>query len=344
MAISASSTTSTDPAPRGGSDYSQLMARVRAEGLLERSVRNYFVRFAALAVLFAGGLVLLVTVGSSWWQLAVAAYWAVVFAQLGFLGHDAGHQQIFPSRRRNDRLGLWLSNLVIGLSYSWWIDKHNRHHRHPNDVERDPDVARNVIAWTPAQASLQRGALKFVARHQAALFFPFLVFEALNLHVGSVRSLLAQPRRQWTELLLLTAHVTIVAVVLLSVMSPWQALAFVAVHQALLGLYLGGSFAPNHKGMPVLEEGSGWDFLRRQVLTSRNVTGGPVVTVALGGLNYQIEHHLFPSMPSQNLHRARPLVRQFCAQQDLPYAETTLFASYRQALSYLRSVRPVTGD
>ena len=200
MAISASPTTSTDPAPRGGSDYSQLMARVRAEGLLERSVRNYLLRFAVLAVLMAGGLVLLVTVGSSWWQLAVAAYWAVVFAQLGFLGHDAGHQQIFPSRRRNDRLGLWLSNLVIGLSYSWWIDKHNRHHRHPNDVERDPDVARNVIAWTPAQARLQRGALKFVARHQAALFFPFLVFEAINLHVGSVRSLLAQPRRQWTEL------------------------------------------------------------------------------------------------------------------------------------------------
>ena len=96
--------------------------------------------------------------------------------------------------------------------------------------------------------------------------------------------------------------------------------------------------------MPVLESGSGWDFLRRQVLTSRNVTGGPVVTVALGGLNYQIEHHLFPSMPSQNLHRARPLVRRFCAQQDLPYAETTLIASYRQALTYLRSVRPATGD
>ena len=109
-------------------------------------------------------------------------------------------------------------------------------------------MARNVIAWTPAQARLQRGALKFVARHQAALFFPFLVFEAINLHVGSVRSLLAQPRRQWTELALLTAHVTIVAVVLLSVMSPLQALAFVAVHQALLGLYLGGSFAPEPQG------------------------------------------------------------------------------------------------
>jgi fatty acid desaturase len=342
MATNASGTTST--APRATSDYSRLMAQVRAEGLLDRSVRNYLLRFAAMALLIAGGLVLLVTVGSSWWQLAVAVYWAVVFAQLGFLGHDAGHQQIFPSRRRNDLLGLVVSNLVLGLSYSWWIDKHNRHHRHPNDVERDPDVARNVIAWTPTQARLQRGALRFVARHQAALFFPFLAFEAINLHVGSVRSLLVQPRRQWTELILLAAHVAVVAVVMLSVVSPLQALAFVLVHQAVLGLYLGCSFAPNHKGMPVLEKDGGWDFLRRQVLTSRNVTGGPVITVALGGLNYQIEHHLFPSMPSQNLRRVRPLVRRFCADEDLPYAETNLLASYRQALGYLRSVRPVTGD
>jgi fatty acid desaturase len=340
MGMTVSSTPSTDDAPRPGSDYSRLMAQVRAQHLLERSVRNYLPRFAALAVLVAGGVALLVLVGSSWWQLAVAAYWAVVFTQLGFLGHDAGHQQIFPSRRRNDLLGLLVSNLGIGLSYSWWIDKHNKHHRHPNDVDRDPDVARNVIAWTPTQARRQRGVLRFVARHQAEMFFPFLLFEAVNLHVGSVRSLAAEPRRRPIEVTLLVAHVIIVTAVLLSVMSPLKALAFAAVHQAVLGLYLGCSFAPNHKGMPMLEGDSRWDFLRRQVLTARNVTGGPLVTAGLGGLNYQIEHHLFPSMPSRNLPRCQPLVRAFCAQQGLPYTEAHLVASYRQALGYLRSVRP----
>ena len=340
MGMTASRTPSTDGGPRPGSDYSRLMAQVRARHLLKRSVRNYLPRFAALAVLSAGGVALLVLVGSSWWQLAVAAYWAVIFTQLGFLGHDAGHQQIFPSRRRNDLLGLLVSNLGIGLSYSWWIDKHNKHHRHPNDVDRDPDVARNVIAWTPTQARRQRGVLRFVARHQAEMFFPFLLFEAVNLHVGSVRSLVAEPRRRPIEVTLLVAHVIIVGAVLLSVMSPLKALTFVAVHQAVLGLYLGCSFAPNHKGMPIVEGDSQWDFLRRQVLTARNVTGGPLVTAGLGGLNYQIEHHLFPSMPSRNLPRCQPLVRAFCAEQGLPYTEAHLLASYRQALGYLRSVRP----
>ena len=340
MGMSVSSTPSTDDTPRTGSDYSRLMAQVRAQRLLERSVRNYLPRLAALALLVAGGVALLLLVGSSWWQLAVAAYWAVVFTQLGFLGHDAGHQQIFPSRRRNDLLGLLVSNLGIGLSYSWWIDKHNRHHRHPNDVDRDPDVARNVIAWTPTQAGRQRGVLRFVARHQAEMFFPFLLFEAVNLHVGSVRSLAAEPRRRLIEVTLMVAHVVIVGAVLLTVMSPLKALAFVGVHQAVLGLYLGCSFAPNHKGMPIVEGDARWDFLRRQVLTARNVTGGPLVTAGLGGLNYQIEHHLFPSMPSRNLRRCQPLVREFCAQQGLPYTEAHLLASYRQALGYLRSVRP----
>ena len=60
---------------------------------------------------------------------------------------------------------------------------------------------------------------------------------------------------------------------------------------------MGCSFAPNHKGMPVLSAGHTLDFLRKQVLTSRNIRGGWFVDILLGGLNYQIEHHLFPSMP-----------------------------------------------
>jgi hypothetical protein len=81
------------------------------------------------------------------------------------------------------------------------------------------------------------------------------------------------------------------------VLSPLQALVFVVVHQGLFGLYLGCSFAPNHKGMPTLSDADQLDFLRRQVPTSRNVAGSRLVDWGLGGLNYQIEHHLFPNMP-----------------------------------------------
>jgi fatty acid desaturase len=110
------------------------------------------------------------------------------------------------------------------------------------------------------------------------------------------------------------------------------------VQQGLFGLYLGSSFAPNHKGMPILSADDHTDFLRRQVKTSRNVRGTWLVDVLLGGLNYQIEHHLFPSMPRIALRRARPIVRAYCQELDIPYVETSLIDSYRQALAHLRTI------
>jgi fatty acid desaturase len=318
-----------------GSDYARLLQQVRSAGLLSRSPRLYAHRALGMVALLAGGAALFVVVGDSWWEMLVAAYWAVVFAQLGFLGHDAGHQQVFTGRRNNDRLGLLVATLGIGLSYSWWIDKHNRHHRNPNEVGRDPDVARNILAWTPEQARAQRGLFRLIARHQGLVFFPLLLLEAANLHVGSLRAVI---RGRWNELALLIVHVVVGASVLLLVMSPVRALAFIATQQALFGLYLGCSFAPNHKGMPMPDSADKLDFFRRQVVTSRNVTSGRFTTTLLGGLNYQIEHHLFPSMASRNLRHCQPIVRSFCREHNVPYTEVGLLRSYRQSLRYLNSL------
>jgi fatty acid desaturase len=126
--------------------------------------------------------------------------------------------------------------------------------------------------------------------------------------------------------------------VVFAVLPPGKALAFIAIHKGLWGVYMGMSFAPNHKGMPVLTADDKLDFLRKQVLTSRNVVGGRQVDVALGALNYQIEHHLFPSMPRHNLRRARPLVKEFCAENGIAYEETGLADSYGQALRHLHGV------
>jgi fatty acid desaturase len=325
------------PAP---SDFSLLMADVRRARLLDRSPAAYLPRLLTVGAMLAAGLIAMVWLGQSWWQLMVGAYFALVFAQVAFLGHDAGHQQIFRSRRWNDQVGRLISNLGVGLSYRWWVDKHNRHHSHPNDVGYDPDVQRNVLAWTDEQASQQRGVLRFIARHQRAFFFPLLTLEAINLHVGSLRALRNRVGGRRIEAALLIAHVAICSAVLLLVMSPLHALAFAGVQQGVFGLYLGSSFAPNHKGMPTFDGNSPKDFLRRQVLTSRNVRGGRALGLILGNLNYQIEHHLFPSMPSHQLHRCQPIVKRFCAAHDISYCETTLTQSYARVLRYLHGVQP----
>jgi fatty acid desaturase len=149
------------------------------------------------------------------------------------------------------------------------------------------------------------------------------LLEGLNLHVGSVRALRSRiVRARWLEAALLAVHLTAFVAAPFLVLNPWQALAFIAVHQAVWGLYMSCSFAPNHKGMPPLAPAEEQDYLRRQVLTSRNVRGGRFVDLVLGGLNYQIEHQLFPSMPRPNLRRAQPLVVAFCAERGIRYTET----------------------
>jgi fatty acid desaturase len=333
-------TTTTARELRASSEYAELMAEVQHAGLLERSLFPYVPRLTALAVMVAAGVYGLLRLGDSWWQLAIAAYFGIVFAQLGFLGHDAGHQQMFRAKRWNDIFGLGVANLGVGLSYGWWVDKHNRHHRNPNEVGRDPDVQRNVLAWTATQASSQRGPLRLIARHQHIAFFPLLLLEGWNLHVGSVRTLMSRSRHRALEATLLLVHVAGSLALLLTVMPPVKAIVFVVAQQSVFGLYLGSAFAPNHKGMDMPTGGGRSDFLRRQVLTSRDIVGGRVTAAVFGGLNYQIEHHLFPSMPSRNLRRCCPIVREFCVARDIQYTETNVFASYRWVLRYLRSVQP----
>ncbi|WP_084500083.1 fatty acid desaturase [Brevibacterium album] len=107
---------------------------------------------------------------------------------------------------------------------------------------------------------------------------------------------------------------------------------------AVFGVYMGASFAPKHKGMPLLPADAEVDFLRRQVLTSRSIRGGLLVDWAMGGLNHQIEHHLFPRMPSMNLRRVRPIVREFCVERGIPYTETGLVRAYGSVIRYLNDV------
>jgi fatty acid desaturase len=165
----------------------------------------------------------------------------------------------------------------------------------------------------------------------------------VNLKISSFRALRRPSlKNRTTEGLLLGAHVLAYLGAVFLVLPPGKALVFLAVHQACYGVYLGCTFAPNHKGMPVLTAEDELDFLRRQVLTSRNVRGGWLVTTALGGLNYQIEHHLFPSMPTANLRKAQPIVRDYCRSIGVDYAECGLFASWGQALRHLHEVgRPL---
>jgi fatty acid desaturase len=328
----------TPDLPRRASGYAQLSRQVKQAGLLERRPGRYVWKITVTATLLAAGWAVFVLVGDSWWQLAVAVFLAVMFTQAGFLGHDAGHRQICGSRRASYLLGILLGNLGIGLSYGWWTGKHNRHHAHPNTEGADPDISMKVLAFTASQARTSRGLPRLAFRYQAYLFFPLLLGEAVSLHAASIRALASRDSKgRPAEAALLAIHLAGYLTAVFLVLPPVKAVVFILVQQGLFGLYLGASFAPNHKGMPILDAADRSDFLHRQVLTSRNVRGGWFTDLALGGLNYQIEHHLFPSMPRPNLRRSQALIKQFCQQQGLPYCEASFAGSYAQALRYLNA-------
>ncbi|HKT01098.1 MAG TPA: acyl-CoA desaturase [Rugosimonospora sp.] len=327
------------PTASRGSTYAELSRRIRSAGLLRPRSRYYLWKITLTTAAFGVAWTVFALLGDSWWQLLLAVVFAGVFTQIGFLGHDAGHRQVYASRRANYVLGILLGNLAIGLSYGWWVDKHNRHHAHPNQDGKDPDLEVGALAFTPDQAATAGRLARLAYRHQAALFFPLLLLEAVSLHVASIQALMRRTaRHRAAESLLLGAHTVGYLGAVFLVLSPLRAVLFILVHQGLFGVYLGCSFAPNHKGMELLDADDDNDFLRRQVLTSRNVRGGRLTDFALGALNYQIEHHLFPSMPRPNLRHSQHIVRDFCHQHGLPYTQTSLISSYAQALRYLREV------
>jgi fatty acid desaturase len=322
----------TTSAPR--TDFAELSHRIKSAGLLERRPGYYALRLSLVALFFIGGWTAFALIGPSWWTVAVAVWLGVAYAQLALVAHDLAHRQVFRTAAASGRAGLIAGNFGIGMSYGYWQNKHTRHHANPNHDDLDPDVGPGVIVWTREAAAARPN---WLTRNQAWLFFPLLTLLGLSLRRDSIQALRRDDiAHKAKEGVLLGVHIVGYLTALLVVLTPLQALVFFVVHQALFGVYLGMTFAPNHKGMPHPDGTE--DFLRKQVLTSRNVRGGLLTDVALGGLNYQIEHHLFPSMPTPNLRRAQPIVRDFCAEIGVPYEMTGLLESYRQALSHLHGV------
>jgi fatty acid desaturase len=306
---------STGPVRRR-TEFAELTHTLRAAGLLERRRGWYAGLIAITLAVLAGSAVALVAVGDSWWAVGLAPVFAVV----------AG-----------DAVGYVAGNLAIGLGYGRWVDDHNAHHANPNHETRDPDVHIAALAFSPEQATGRRGFTAFVTRHQAVMFFPMLLLEGLSMHVTSVRALIGGTvRARGLEAGLLAVHTVLYLGAVFLVLSPGPAVVFIAVQQGLFGLYLGAVFAPNHKGMPMVSAADQLDPIRKQVLTSRNVRGNVLVDHVMGGLNYQIEHHLFARMPRPNLRHAQPLVAAFCARQGISYAETGLLDSYAQTLRHLQ--------
>jgi fatty acid desaturase len=320
-------------------DYAVLKRRVQDAGLLNKRPSYYALSITTNLVLFFGCLVLLFSVHAVWAQALTAAGLGIISGQLGFQLHDAGHRQMFTSGWTNALIGLLTADVLLGMSYGWWVQKHNRHHGNPNDVDLDPDIDVGAIAYTVDQAMARGGIGRLAAMYQVYLFFPLTTLMAWSMHATGLTYLVTQESKyRRLELGLLAFHAVAYLSVMLYFLGPWSALMVVLIHKGVGGAYLASVFAPNHKGMPQTDSSSRLDFVRTQVLTARNIIGHPITDLWYGSLNYQIEHHLFPGMPRLNIRRAQPIVKKFCAERGIAYHETSFVESYKELLGFLNEV------
>lgn len=323
--------------------YADLSNLVRSNGLLERQYAYYVIKFIITFALFGASIAFLLLVNNFYLQILNAVFFAFVMGQIATLFHDSAHQAVFKSKKWNDLSAIITGNTFLLISADAWNVRHNAHHSAPNHEDVDGDIEVPMLAYSEDQAAKKKGLVKQITKYQAFFWFFILTLSTVSMRFHMTKKIFPKLiTKNWKyhfmELIFSIIGFAFYFGVIFYALTWWQAIIFITINNMATGLYLGTIFATNHKGMPIIKDGEKLDFLHAQVVTTRNVKGHPVTDLWMGGLNYQIEHHLFPTMPRCNLGKASILIRQFCAKNDLPYYETGFFRSYKEILQYFHEV------
>ena len=323
---------------QGSQIYASLRTLVIKAGILDRDYGFYFYQtlltitgfFYCIYQYYSSDNILLLTI----WGGLIAFF----TVQIGGLIHDAGHRAIFKSTILNDITGFMFSTLVM-FGYTNWLATHNAHHAAPNTEDEDPDLG---IPWAFTEDKIKeaRGLKRLILKHQLWLYYPLGTFAIALTRFGNMKYYYQKRHKIQVVVEMLTFFLGFILWYILPILifPPVKAVLFLILTNNLTSIYLINVFAPNHKGMPQLGKNVQFSFLEKQIITARNIYGHWMTDYLYLGLNYQIEHHLFPSCPRNKLHLIRPYVLDICKKYSLPYMETSIIGSNRMILSELKKI------
>jgi len=331
------------------SDFRDLRLKLKRDGMFNSSKPYYAMVAARTLSLAVAAYAALWLWGRSWAGFtASAALLALFWQQCGWLAHDLCHNQVFENRGWNTIGGLMVGGVWAGFSVDWWKGKHNTHHAAPNEVTAggmpvDPDIdTLPLIAWSPdLLGTVKDPAYRAFLRMQHVLFFPLLTFARLSWAQQSA----AHPNhtakhtanaRPTAEKLSLLLHYAWLAAFALSRLRPLPALLYVALAQLIAGFILSLVFVQNHNGMEIYSATR--DFFTAQIVSTRDIDGSLFNDFFTGGLNYQVEHHLFPTLPRHNLGRVRRMVMEICHKHGLAYESCSLPQGTAKVLKTLADI------
>lgn len=342
--------------------YRELRAKILAAGLFNASPAFYVYKVLSNFLLVAASIGCAVMTDNFAINMVGAAILALFWQQCGWLAHDFLHHQVFKNRKYGDLMGIIVGNICQGFSVQWWKSKHNAHHAVPNlhasspeASDGDPDIdTMPILAWTLRMAESAKASEtgRFMIRWQAFFYFPALLFARMawahqswvfvwgGFGQHSVKGADMDKKKMaypGLEKLGLALHYAWLFAVM-SYMPLLNAIAYFIVAQTGCGLLLALVFGLGHNGMAVYPADQRPDFWKLQVTTTRNVTSTPLVDWFCGGLQYQVDHHLFPMLPRHNLKKVHVLVESFCKEYELSYHETDMITGTMEVLNHLNRV------
>lgn len=270
---------------------------------------------------------------------ATAIAISVLQAQFAFIGHDASHGTAARGSWGNRLVGKLTMGVVGGLCFQEWQHRHLLHHKHCQDETRDPDMQfGTAFSLSTTSRDQKTGLGRLLAPYQAWYFWPSTLLFAFSLRASSLLGALREPRRYATDILSVLAHFALWLIVPLVALQadPSRVVWVYVVSSCFLGLRLATVFTVNHVGMPErVHEDSHFEH---QLATSRNVKNPRWLDWYFGGLNFQIEHHLFPICPRRRLRQTAGVVRPSIAKTPLRYHETTWMEAACEVTRHMHAV------
>lgn len=327
---------------KGHAVWCSLSEDVNAQQLCASAATSTLIRFAALCALLGAALATAWLATPSFWLLAgVYTAIALLLAQCAFIGHNAGHGAVSRHDRLNRALGQLSMTLLTGLAFDEWITRHRAHHRFCQDEDRDPDLMVDfVVSLTDKSRRRKTPFGRFLTRYQTTHIWLLSLLFGHSQRVLSQAAVLRNPRRYRLDSAMLLLHAGLwfgIPCGMLGVSFQLALLTYL-IPLTLLGPYLAAIFWVNHLGMPLINKVADFSFLEHQTVTSRTIVNAPRWDWLFGGLNFQIEHHLFPTVPSHRLAAVQVIIRHHFDKQGIVYNGVSWRAAVCAIQAHLRRI------
>lgn len=349
--------------------HRRLRQQLLAEGCFETRM-TFYAKLAAWCTLLLGAVLYFGLACSSFAAHMVSAVLlGLWWQQIAFVGHDLGHSSVTHSRRKDELVGSVVGSLFQGISIAWWKRSHNVHHVVTNSSTHDPNIQHmpliavntSLLANNSFYSTYHRihfkynGIARFFLSRQHWLYYPLMAVARFNLYAQSwilVFDLGTRVPSRRLEAVCLTLFFVWLGALLWAIGHGESTAAGAAQHRlcylllshAVAGL-LHVQITLSHFSMPTyVDVGLDTEAVSQRVFnwfvmqtaTSLNVDCSPYLDWFHGGLQFQVEHHIFPRLPRHSLRRARELVQAFCKERGLEYNEASFVDANRMTIDSLR--------